>query len=129
VGGPLPIIASPINAADESIRNSHSCSTFCLRGPLSSYVSGLDIFGPMFPSPASLKIEWVQEHYYAELGQIVVQELSAQVGEKLGEIKILQRLSVLGAACLFRMTSTSRFADISLSRLRYRPNSIVRPIG
>ena len=41
---------SPINAADESIRNSRSCSTFCLQGPLSSYVSGLDIFGPMFAS-------------------------------------------------------------------------------
>jgi hypothetical protein len=32
------------------------------------------------------KIEWVQEWYFADFGQIVVQELSAQVGEKLGEI-------------------------------------------
>jgi len=34
-----------------------------------------------------LKIEWVQEGYFADFGQIVVQELSAQVGEKLGEIE------------------------------------------
>jgi hypothetical protein len=33
------------------------------------------------------KIEWVQEWYFADFGQIVVQELSAQVGEKLGEIE------------------------------------------
>ena len=35
-----------------------------------------------------LKIEWVQEGYFAAFGQIVVQELSAQVGEKLGEIEL-----------------------------------------
>jgi hypothetical protein len=34
-----------------------------------------------------LKIEWVQEFYFADFGQIVVQELSAQVGEKLREIE------------------------------------------
>jgi hypothetical protein len=33
------------------------------------------------------KIEWVQEFYSANFGQIVVQELSAPVGEKLGEIE------------------------------------------
>ncbi len=49
---------------------------------------------------------------------------------RLNRKNITKRLSVLmGAACLFQMTSTSRFADISLSRLRYRPDSIVRPIG
>jgi hypothetical protein len=33
------------------------------------------------------KCEWVQEWYLADFGQIVVQELSAPVGEKLGEIE------------------------------------------
>ena len=38
-------------------------------------------------SAGELKIEWVQEFYFADFGQIVVQELSAQVGEKIGEIE------------------------------------------
>jgi hypothetical protein len=33
------------------------------------------------------KFEWVQEWYDADFGQIVAQELSAPVGEKLGEIE------------------------------------------
>jgi len=33
------------------------------------------------------KIEWVQEWYFADFGQIVIQELSAPVGEKLGQIE------------------------------------------
>lgn len=38
-------------------------------------------------SPGSeSKIEWVQEWYIADFGQIVIQELSATVGEKLGQV-------------------------------------------
>jgi hypothetical protein len=79
------------------------------------------------------KFEWVQEWYFADFGQIVVQELSAPVGKEL-EVLTSDNYykgssALMGAACAFQMTSTSRFADISLSRQRYRPNSIVRPIG
>jgi hypothetical protein len=38
-------------------------------------------------SEGESRIEWVQEFYFAHLGQIVVEELSAQVGDKLGEIE------------------------------------------
>jgi hypothetical protein len=38
-------------------------------------------------SGAEPKIEWVQEWYFAGFGQIVIQELSAPVGEKLGQIE------------------------------------------
>ncbi len=33
------------------------------------------------------KIEWVQEWYFADFGQIVIQELSAPIGEKLRQIE------------------------------------------
>ena len=33
------------------------------------------------------KIEWVREWYFSDFGQIVIQELSAPVGEKLGQIE------------------------------------------
>ena len=39
-------------------------------------------------SSAELKIEWAQEWYFADFGQIVIQELSAPVGEKLGQIEL-----------------------------------------
>jgi hypothetical protein len=50
--GPSAIIPSPINAADESIRNSRPCSLL-LAGAPSSYLSAADISGPMFTSAAS----------------------------------------------------------------------------
>jgi len=33
------------------------------------------------------KIEWVKEWYFADFGQIVIPELSAEIGEKLGQIE------------------------------------------
>jgi hypothetical protein len=58
------------------------------------------------------KIEWVQEWYFADFGEIVTQELSASVCE-------------MGSACKFEMISTR----VSPYGTASQPNSIVPPIG
>jgi hypothetical protein len=79
------------------------------------------------------KTEWVQETYFADFGQVVVQELSAPVGEKLRQIETEKYYKEPGGLDGLGLSVPD---DLDESICRYQsllrpcgPNSIVRPIG
>jgi hypothetical protein len=79
------------------------------------------------------KFVWVTESYIADVGHIVVEELSEPVGEKLGEIEsekyYKEAIGLDGSGLRVPDDLDDSICRYQSYQQRCRPNSIVRPIG